>query len=273
MLPDVHHSFYSCDYHSMLSNRKLRVGFVILASILLLLSFASGATIAYLLYRSPPDPSLQLYSPVNHLVEYVPRKFQRGRGEDKTPYQGWPSDEIDRQWEESYSAGMLSVIDAKTAGLLPENTERLPLEGREGEYIITLDVFHQMHCLDIIRMSLYRDRYDKHFYFPNGTVDHCKWLHVDHCLDQVRQALICNADVSVVYFAWSDIVQGLCPHVENKHTCRNYDKILDWAKDRTINAKEWHPSKHVVRNPDGSFSIEKGRNRALEDGGGECNAI
>lgn len=85
---------------------------------------------------------------------------------------------------------MLSVIDAKTAGLLPENTERLPLEGREGEYIITLDVFHQMHCLDIIRRSLYRDRYDKHFYFPNGTVDHCKWLHVG-MLPLVKAASLC----------------------------------------------------------------------------------
>ncbi|KAI0969597.1 hypothetical protein F4678DRAFT_473799 [Xylaria arbuscula] len=202
------------------------VDFVILASVLFLLSFASGAAIVCLLYGSLPDPSLQLYSPVNHLIEYVPRKFQRSRGDDKTPYQGWPSDEIDRQWEESYSASMLSVIDAKTASLLPENTERLPLEGRE-----------------------------------------------DHCLDQVRQALICSADVSVVYFAWSDVVQGLRPHVENKHTCRNYDKILDWAKDKTIKATDWHPSKHVVRNPGGSFSIEKERNQALEDGGGECNAI
>lgn len=84
---------------------------------------------------------------------------------------------------------------------------------------------------------------------------------------------MCSADVSVVYFAWSDVVQGLRPHVENKHTCRNYDKILDWAKKRTIKPADWHPSKHVVKDPDGSFTIEKGRNHALDGGGGECNAI
>lgn len=101
-----------------------------------------------------------------------------------------------------------------------------------------------MHCLDVVRMALYRDRYDKHFYYPNGTVDYCKWLHVgmpslksplplqslmagglsrrvreladpspypDHCLDQVRQALMCQADISVVYYAWSNITQGMRP--------------------------------------------------------------
>jgi hypothetical protein len=76
------------------------------------------------------------------------------------------------------TAGMLTTIDERSASQLPEKTERLPLHGREEDYVVTLDVFHQMHCLDVVRMSLYRDRYDKHFYFPNGTVDYCKWLHV-----------------------------------------------------------------------------------------------
>ncbi|GAB0146327.1 hypothetical protein EsHS_00006734 [Epichloe bromicola] len=75
-------------------------------------------------------------------------------------------------------SGILSSVDAEVAGRLPEETERLPAPGRENEYVITLDVFHQLHCLDVVRMALYRDRYDKHFYFPNGTIDYCKWLHV-----------------------------------------------------------------------------------------------
>ncbi|KAJ6437215.1 slyX domain-containing protein [Purpureocillium lavendulum] len=178
------------------------------------------------------DPTLRLYSPANHLVEYVTRKFNRSRGDDKTPFQGWPTDEIDQTWAESYIPGLLSTLDPDTASQLPEQTERLPLKGRESEYIVTLDAFHQMHCLDIVRMALYRDRYDKHFYYPNGTVDYCKWLHVDHCLDQVRQALMCQADVSVVYYAWSNITQGMRPRVDNMHTCRNYTKILEWATGR-----------------------------------------
>ena len=79
---------------------------------------------------------------------------------------------------------MLSTVDGQTAGRLPNKTERLAVPGRENEFIITLDVFHQLHCLDVVRMALYRDRYDKHFYFPNGTVDHCKWLHVGRYFNQ-----------------------------------------------------------------------------------------
>ena len=109
-------------------------------------------------------------------------------------------------------------------------------------------------------------------FFLESTAGTTLMAFTDHCLDQVRQALICSADVSVVYFQWSDVVQGLRPHVENKHTCRNYDKILDWAKSRTVDARDWRPSRHVVTRPDGEFIIAQGRNHALDDGG-ECNAI
>lgn len=242
-----------------------------------ILTSVATAILCWILYQplSPDvvkDPSIQLYSPANEYVEYVPHVFQRSRGDDKTPFQGWPTDEIDRTWQKSYVPGIVSVIDGETASLLPEQTERLAIEGREDQYVMTLDVFHQMHCLDVVRMALYRDRYDKHFYFPNGTIDYCKWLHVDHCLDQVRQALMCSADVSVVHYAWSDIVQGVRPRVDNQHTCRNYSKLLDWASERSIPETDWHPSRRVIIGEDGDFQIQQGRNHAV-DGQGECNGI
>jgi hypothetical protein len=34
-----------------------------------------------------------------------------------------------------------------------------PIPGDEGNYITMLDVFHQIHCLNIIRRSVYPERY------------------------------------------------------------------------------------------------------------------
>ena len=127
---------------------------------------------------SDGDPSLQLYSPANDAVEYEFKQFNRSRGVDKTPWQGWPSDEIDQMWNDLYMPGIITTVDANEAKLLPEETQRLAWPGREDEYLVTLDIFHQMHCLDVVRMALYRDRYDFHFYTKNGSVDYCKWLHV-----------------------------------------------------------------------------------------------
>lgn len=82
---------------------------------------------------------------------------------------------------------------------------------------------------------------------------------------------MCSADVSVVHYSWSDIVEGTRPRVDNLHTCRNYDKLLSWAIERALGTHEWHPSRQVVE-IDGGFRIEKGRNHAL-NGEGECNGV
>ena len=84
---------------------------------------------------------------------------------------------------------------------------------------------------------------------------------------------MCQADVSVVYFEWSDVVQGMRPRVDNSHTCRNYEKIVDWAKERRVPHEEWHPSHHAVQLPGGKFKIDVGRNHPDEGETSECNAI
>ncbi|KAL3961285.1 hypothetical protein ACCO45_002808 [Purpureocillium lilacinum] len=215
------------------------------------------------------DPTLQLYSPANHLVEYDTLKFNRSRGDDKTPFQGWPTDEIDQTWADAYVPGILSTVDPHTASRLPEQTERLPLQGRENEYVVTLDAFHQMHCLDVVRMALYRDRYDKHFYYPNGTVDYCKWLHVG--MPSLKSPSLYNhlwpEDCPVACASWLTR-----PYIQIIASTRNWTKILEWAAERGVEATNWHPSRRVVEGADGTFTIEQGRNHAL-DGQGECNGI
>jgi hypothetical protein len=43
-------------------------------------------------------------APAQVAVEYETRTFKRGFQNDTTPYQGWPTDEIDTLWEELYSS-------------------------------------------------------------------------------------------------------------------------------------------------------------------------
>lgn len=46
----------------------------------------------------------------------------------------------------------ISWITEEEAALIPNRTE--PLPGNEGRYAISLDVFHQLHCL--VRLHLER---------------------------------------------------------------------------------------------------------------------
>jgi hypothetical protein len=84
---------------------------------------------------------------------------------------------------------------------------------------VGLDVFHELHCLvccivlvaspriispiltsmcqNIIHKYFYPQRYSTGLFEDDGgTVSYKKWVHLDHCIDTLRQLLVSNANVS-----------------------------------------------------------------------------
>lgn len=53
-----------------------------------------------------------------------------------------------------------------------------------------------------------------------------------HCIDSIRLSLQCSADVSLITWKWLRGYANPWPDFRGKHECRNWDDILDWAKDR-----------------------------------------
>ena len=56
--------------------------------------------------------------------------------------------------------------------------------------------------------------------------------HLEHCVDVIRQRLMCTADASVVTFRWVKGLSTPYPNFHTGHMCRNYEGLLDWAQER-----------------------------------------
>jgi len=174
--------------------------------------------------RCPSTDGMLLYSPAQSAVEYEIKSFTPGR-EHKTIYQG-ASKEVDRAWGELYNHTLLKIPKSEAA-LLPNKT--YPIKHEPGYYLAGLDVFHQLHCLNNIRRALHHD------YYANDTdLDE---EHVSHCVDTIRQSLMCSADISVNVWQWSDSYKAVVGYSTQAHTCRNFDKLRDWAREHRIH--EW----------------------------------
>lgn len=54
-----------------------------------------------------------------------------------------------------------------------------------------------------------------------------------HCLDMLRQQLMCTADTGVLGQIW---IAGPEPFVDfnTKHKCRNFEAVRQWAEDHQI---------------------------------------
>jgi hypothetical protein len=56
--------------------------------------------------------------------------------------------------------------------------------------------------------------------------------HMDHCIDSIRQSLMCSNDVTPIPYAWYTKFEAVLPTTGIVHMCRDFDSIRDWARQR-----------------------------------------
>lgn len=169
-------------------------------------------------------------------IEYRVETTYASEDYPDSEYQGWPTDEKDKLWDQ-YEKGNYLWIDRPTAAKLPFETEHAPTEEHMGDYVVGLSVFHVLHCLSVLRRNLYPHRYNVSLINPDGTVDYHKWHHVDHCLETVRRDILCHADTSATTWEWIEGSQ-MSIRAETLHVCRNFDVISQWAYDRHVEGNQ-----------------------------------
>ncbi|KAL1840111.1 hypothetical protein VTK73DRAFT_3844 [Phialemonium thermophilum] len=115
---------------------------------------------------------------------------------------------------------------------LGHSTEGAAKQG--DSYVALVEVFHYMHCIDFIRKYVFREHY------PNWvTLDGAPEAvlgHVDHCIDLLRQKIMCDADIGLMAYSYDAKTQFATARTSNMHMCRNLGDIRDWAA-----AREWQP--------------------------------
>ena len=50
----------------------------------------------------------------------------------------------------------------------------------------------------------------------------------DHCIELIRQALMCNADVGLITYDWVEGFELPFPNLNTRHTCRDFERIYEW---------------------------------------------
>jgi hypothetical protein len=121
---------------------------------------------------------------------------------------------------------LISQITAESAAKLPNATT--PFTNGSSHYIVELDVFHQLHCLNMLRKLVYPSVYKMDLTSDSEkAADNI--FHMEHCYEQLRQSLQCSSDISTIFWEWSEKKQKMFGNVKTTHTCRNFEKIRDWA--------------------------------------------
>ncbi|KAK3374968.1 hypothetical protein B0H63DRAFT_481410 [Podospora didyma] len=184
---------------------------------------------------------ISTYSPLFPAVQYELKKFTLQPIPKGSPYAGY-GPEVDKAWD--YIANdigdiMITEEERVKLGLSPDSLRiQNPRTGEWG-YRAGVEVFHQLHCLNLLRQAVYRDYYGrKEVGGDVGDADGPEDLlgHVDHCIEAIRENMMCQSDVSVFTFKKfpelaDEGVEGDWPDFQINHMCRNYEAIRKWNND------------------------------------------
>lgn len=191
-------------------------------------------------------------------------KTINGRFRDHdSPWRQPPSLEVDAAWDRISAEGIeligISRDEITKSGKDPSVCLKIPTpwdqNAGEHPYIAQIDVFHQIHCLDMVRKEVFSEHY-----FKDITRTELRTAHVNHCIHIILQNLMCNADVGMITHNW--VRNELYP-IEPKtrpfedfnlvKKCRDFDALLDWAQERGIKDSDnmyrhlrWEPGMKIV---------------------------
>ncbi|MCJ1308697.1 hypothetical protein MMC25_002351 [Agyrium rufum] len=150
-------------------------------------------------------------------------------------YRMRPSPEVDAAWERISHIGMHALTRQEVEDIGKNATEcakTMPDWGYGPDtFMGEVDVFHQLHCLDALRRTNVLN-YDYYWgknwgYEPPVMFE----SHVDHCIDILRQNIMCNADMDMLTYNWRHTQHNPFPDVGANKVCRDFDALLRWQEE------------------------------------------
>ncbi|KAL3420219.1 hypothetical protein PVAG01_08718 [Phlyctema vagabunda] len=168
----------------------------------------------------------------------------------------------------------VSYEDVRRLGKRPEDYLQIPpeLQSKYGEGILGgVEVFHQLHCLvsppktslsrfpaysksqNWIRKYVYMDYYAESLYRDsNSSNDALLRTHIglaiytdcvgvyflltsaDHCIDMLRQNLMCTADAGILTSYWVVGRDLPMPDFYSRHQCRDFNALKSWTMENRV---------------------------------------
>ncbi|QUC23353.1 uncharacterized protein UV8b_07594 [Ustilaginoidea virens] len=149
-------------------------------------------------------------------VRYEPAQFHL-EPDVPSPFRGKPRPELDEAWA--------NVTEGHA-------TQGAAMHG--DSYLGLVEVFHHVHCVDFIRKYIFKEHYPD--WRNLGGPPEAVLGHVDHCIDLLRQKVLCDADVGLMAYSYDPETKFAKARTSNMHMCRDFQAIKDWAAGR-----KWEP--------------------------------
>jgi hypothetical protein len=72
-----------------------------------------------------------------------------------------------------------------------------------------------------------------------SNIEGCANWCLEHCIDNIRQVIMCYGDTSTIPWVWSERHDRPAPDAHTTHVCRNFESLQNWAIQRAFTQEEY----------------------------------
>ncbi|PLB50800.1 hypothetical protein P170DRAFT_474356 [Aspergillus steynii IBT 23096] len=212
----------------------------ILHALLFGISVATGVLVALLLPRyGLTDSSINAQEgPIGPSRRLLDVRFT-GTFNVNNSFKGPPNLETAAAWGGILRPGVLAVEKdtwERSKPQYPDSSVQIPSvigDRSESKYMATLEVTHQLNCL----YNLVKLNYLNHFEDLQKSREHNlahEQERVDHCIDILRQKIMCDADSNLVTYNWVQRVRSPVANFNSHHQCHDFKEVMGWAEEHSF---------------------------------------
>ncbi|KAI0129729.1 hypothetical protein BJ170DRAFT_617373 [Xylariales sp. AK1849] len=218
-------------WHCYISHKTIQVaGASVIALAFLALAFMLGS-----ITRLGIDENACLdtaWDEVRDAVSFKTVEFNPRFTGTPSPYMGQPNPDVDRIW---YDLAELRNFGVPKETLNRMNRSKGAVQFPEsGRYQVGMEVFHQLHCLNYLRMYTYMDYYEKIDYDMVAESLEERRSHKDHCTEVLRQRLMRNPDLNVYSYHWTSRHEDVWGNLFTSHRCVDWERFHEWSQHNLV---------------------------------------
>ncbi|KAI0448614.1 hypothetical protein F5B21DRAFT_518804 [Xylaria acuta] len=145
---------------------------------------------------------------------------------DTPKFIGKPRPEMDEAWHNLLNGTLIKFSQEEL--LLAGNAKSIA--HKDGGFVGGLAISHSLHCLKRIKQYIHPE-----YYYP-GDQD---WVeldwHFDHCLESIRQEILCGGSAEVYTLEWTPASnEKPSVTVPQPRMCVDWESLHSWMKERAV---------------------------------------
>lgn len=148
-----------------------------------------------------------------------------------------PNHEAEAVWDEWELTRVFPITGDEVLRLGKDLETAVQLEDKyfgrgDNMYAATFDVYHQLHCINMLRWYAYGPLYNRTFLDP--AREGFNEVHINHCVDLLVQTIQCSGNLNLITMHWTETQDYPFPDFSIQKKCVDFDKLTDWRKENTV---------------------------------------